>query len=170
MSEGLRFPVDRTAILNFAAALGETNRIYYDEAYAAESPVGGVVAPPTFTAASSHWNPYGAFKGVRQIPAPSPEQEAERKKRAAAASGRGGGGAPNLARVLHGEQRFEYHQPVRPGMVLSVTSKPGKSWEKKGKRGGLMRFTESVTEYRDEQGELVVTATSVGIVTEKAVE
>jgi hypothetical protein len=33
-----------------------------------------------------------------------------------------------------------------------------------------MRFSESVTEYRDERGELVVTATSVGIVTEKAVE
>ena len=32
-----------------------------------------------------------------------------------------------------------------------------------------MNFSESVSEYRDEKGELVVVATSVGIVTEKAV-
>jgi hypothetical protein len=76
----------------------------------------------------------------------------------------------NLARVLHGEQRFEYHKPLRAGMTLTVTTRPGKTWTKEGKRGGSLRFSESVTEYRDEQGELVVTATSVGIVTEKAVE
>jgi hypothetical protein len=55
-------------------------------------------------------------------------------------------------------------------MTLSVAGRPGRSWEKEGKRGGRMRFAETITEFRDEQGELVVTATSVGIVTEKAVE
>ncbi len=73
-------------------------------------------------------------------------------------------------RVLHGEQRFEYHKPLRPGMTLTVTGRAGKTWEKEGRRGGTMRFSESVSEYRDEEGELVVTATSVGIVTSKAVE
>ena len=33
-----------------------------------------------------------------------------------------------------------------------------------------MRFSESITEYRDENGDLVTTAISVGIVTGKAVE
>jgi len=75
----------------------------------------------------------------------------------------------NIARVLHGEQRFEYHKPLRPGMTLTVTTKPGKTWSKEGKKGGTMNFSESVSEYRDEKGELVVVATSVGIVTEKAV-
>jgi hypothetical protein len=55
-------------------------------------------------------------------------------------------------------------------MRLRVASRPGKNWEKEGKRGGRLRFTETITEYRDERDELVVTATSVGIVTEKAVE
>jgi hypothetical protein len=59
---------------------------------------------------------------------------------------------------------------MRVGMRLTVTSRPGKSWEKEGKRGGKLRFTETITEYRDERGELVVAATSVGIITEKAVE
>jgi acyl dehydratase len=162
MSDGYEFPVDRTAILTFAAALGETNPIYWDEKYARGTPLGGVIAPPTFPAASAHWNPSAGLRGVRRIPAAPPRSEPRGPD-----APRGGG---NLARLLHGEQRFEYHQPMRAGMRLTVTSHPGKTWEKEGKRGGKLRMSETVTEYRDERGALVVTATSVGIITEKAVE
>jgi acyl dehydratase len=162
MSDAYEFPVDRTAILSFAASLGETNRIYWDEAYARGTPLGAVIAPPTFPAASAHWNPLAGLRGVRQIPAAPPRSEP--------AASRGGGAGGSLARLLHGEQRFEYHQPLRAGARLRVSSRPGKSWEKEGKRGGRLRFTETITEYRDERGELVVTATSVGIITEKAVD
>jgi hypothetical protein len=55
-------------------------------------------------------------------------------------------------------------------MRLTATIRPGRSWEKEGKRGGKLRFREQVTELRDERGAPVVTATSVSIVTEKAVE
>lgn len=165
------FPVDRTAILAFAAAIGETNPIYWDEAYAARTPLGGVIAPPTFAIASAHWNPDYALRGVRRIPPPSaspssPEagagEGAQRRERDEEGS--------SLTRVLHGEQRFEYHKPLRAGMRLTVTTRPGRRWEKEGRRGGTMRFSETISEYRDERGELVVTATSVGIVTGKAVE
>lgn len=166
MDEGFRFPVDRTAILVFAGALGETNPVYYDEEHARATPLGGVIAPPTFVAASAHWNPFAGFPGVRRIPAPSPAQAAERERRARAREGR----APDIARVLHGEMRFRYHAPVRPGQVLTVRPRRGRTWEKEGRRGGRMTFSETVTEYRDADGELVVTTTSVGIVTEKAVE
>src|SRR5208282_3902915 len=50
----------------------------------------------------------------------------------------------------------EYHRPVRPGDVLTVTSHPGKTWEREGRRGGTMTFAESVLEYRDQHGEQVV--------------
>jgi hypothetical protein len=166
MAEGFRFPVDRTGILTFAAALGETNRIYWDEDYARRTPLGGVVAPPTFVASSAHWNPRAGLRGVRRIPAPPEGAEPARP----AEGGGGGGGGGSTARLLHGEQRFEYHKPLRAGMVLTVTGRPGRTWEKEGRRGGRLRFSESIAEYRDEQGELVVTATSVGIITEKAVE
>lgn len=158
------FPVDRTAILNFAAALGETNPIYWDEARAKATPLGGVIAPPTFAVASALWNPEAGLRGIRQIPerAAPPAGAAEGR-----AGGRSGGGS---ARLLHGEQRFDYHQPLRPGMRLTASSRPGRTWEKEGKRGGKLRFSETITELRDERGELVVTATSVGIITEKAVE
>src|SRR5262245_33915968 len=164
MADGFSFPVDATAIMLFASAIGETNPVYYDEQTARRTPLGGVIAPPTFAAASAHWNPRHMFRGVRRIPAPpaaKPGADAERPER--------GEGGP-VARILHGEQRFEYHRELRPGMRLVVSVRPGKSWEKEGRRGGRLRFSEVVSEYRDEAGKLVVTATSVGIVTGQAVE
>lgn len=168
MAHDHEFFVDRTGILLFASALGETNPIYYDETYAKTTPLGGVIAPPTFAISSAHWNPDYGLRGIRQIPKTKPKPPAADAE-AGGESGRGGGGG-GLARVLHGEQRFEYHLPIRPGMKLTVTTKPGRTWTKEGKRGGSLRFSESVSEYRDDQGRLVATATSVGVLTEKAVE
>ncbi len=54
--------------------------------------------------------------------------------------------------------------------TLTVTTKPGKRWEKEGRRGGKLMFSESVTEYRNQDGVLCVTATSVGVQTERAVD
>ena len=160
------FPVDLTSIMLFASALGETNRIYYDEDYAQKTPLGSVVAPPTFPIASAHWDPDYPLRGVRRVPPSEPRpRQAEALGRAGPSAGGGG-----LSRALHGEQRFEYHQPVRPGMRLSVTTRRGRSWEKEGRRGGTLRFSETITEYRDERGEPVVTATSVGVITSKIVE
>jgi acyl dehydratase len=171
MSDGYRFCVDRTGILLFSSALGETNPIYWDEEYAKKTPLGGVIAPPTFAVSSAHWDPNYALRGVRKIPAPPPKPAAVTSGPVGqGGGGAGSGGGLNLTRVLHGEQRFEYHKPVRAGMTLTVTNRAGKSWTKEGKKGGTMRFSESISEYRDEKGELVVTATSVGIVTEKAVQ
>ncbi len=69
---------------------------------------------------------------------------------------------------LHAEQEFEYHRPVRAGDVLSTAARPGERWEKQGRSGKLV-FSESITEYRDQNGELVVTARSVGVMTERPV-
>jgi acyl dehydratase len=158
------FPVDRSAILNFAAAIGETNPIYWDAASAAGTPLGDVIAPPTFGVASAQWNPNYGLRGMRKIPPRVEPPASEAKPRS------GGGGGGGLARVLHGEQRFEYHKPLQPGMRLRVATRPGKVWEKEGKRGGKLRFTETVSEYRDERNELVLVSTSIGVLTEKAVE
>ena len=80
-----------------------------------------------------------------------------------AGSGGGGGG-------LHAEQHYEYHRHPKPGDILTATEKPGKKWEKQGKRSGKLLFSETVTEYRDQNGELVVTARSVGVQTERPVD
>ena len=62
------------------------------------------------------------------------------------------------------------HRPLLAGAVLTATTRPGETWEKQGKRAGKLVFSESITEYRDEHGDLVVTARSVGVRTEKVVE
>lgn len=80
--------------------------------------------------------------------------------------GGGGGGGGGL----HAEQHFEYHRHLKPGDVLTGTNKPGKTWEKEGKRSGKLVFSETVTEYRDQNGELVITATGVGVRTERPVD
>ena len=70
---------------------------------------------------------------------------------------------------LHAEQHYKYHRPLRAGDVLTATTRPGERWEKEGKRGGKLVFSETITEYRDQNGELVVTARGVGVRTEKVV-
>jgi hypothetical protein len=165
--DGFEFPVDLTTVMLFASAIGETNPIFYDEVYAAKTSLGSVIAPPTFAVASAHWDGDYFLRGVRAIPPARPKPPAAAKDDAGGGGGDSGGG---LTRVLHGEQRFVYHQPMRAGMRLTVTQRRGKSWEKEGRRGGVMRFSETITEYRGEDGELVTTAINVGIVTGKAVE
>jgi hypothetical protein len=66
--------------------------------------------------------------------------------------------------ILHAEQHFEYHQPLRAGAVLTVTKIPGPTWVKQRRSGGELRFAEERTEFRDEGGELIVTARAVSVV------
>jgi hypothetical protein len=73
-----------------------------------------------------------------------------------------------LARVLHGEEEYEFFGPLpRAGQVLSVSSQLGDRWEKEGKRGGTMRFAKIITEYRDESGTLVAEQRTTVIETAK---
>ena len=152
MADKFEFPVDRTAIMLFARALGDISPVYSDPAHSDTKAAGGVVAPPTFVQASAHWDPDYPLDLTRPRTTPLPPARGD------------------VGRLLHGEQRYEYHHPVYAGDTLTVTTKPGKTWEKAGKRGGMMKFAESVTEYRNQDGVLCVTATSVGIETEHTVE
>lgn len=73
-----------------------------------------------------------------------------------------------LARLLHGEEEYEFFGPLpRAGQTLTVSSRIGDRWEKEGKRGGMMRFAKVVTEYRDESGTLVVEQRATVIETAK---
>ena len=153
-----RFPVEATHIMMFARAVGDPNPAFADPASPEAKAVGGVVAPPTFTMSGFQFDPDNPLR-------PKPGEPWFGSGREPSGAEREGGG------VLHAEQVFEYHQPVRVGMELTATERPGKAWEKESKRGGLLRFSETITEFRDsETGELVVTATRVSVKTEKPVE
>lgn len=72
-------------------------------------------------------------------------------------------------RVLHGAQEYIFFgEPPRAGTKLSVQAKPGSTYEKTGRRGGVMTFHEMITEYRDESGRLVAEARGTIIETSQA--
>jgi len=155
-----RFPVEAGHIMLFARSVGDTNQIYYDEDYAQTTEPGGVIAPPTFVQASSQWDPNNSLRPKIGEPWFGSGKEPTGVKREP--SGGGGG--------LHAEQHFEYHRHLRPGDVLRAVNKPGESWERESKRAGTLKFSESITEYYDQNDELVITARSVGVQTERPVD
>ena len=59
---------------------------------------------------------------------------------------------------------------VWPGDILTSETKEGKVWEKESKRAGKLIFRERITEHRDQNGELVITARGVGVTTERPVD
>ena len=156
-----KFPVEASHVMMFARSVGDGNKIYHDEDYAKSSDQGAIIAPPTFAQSSAQFDPdyalrpkigdewFGSAKGPTGIT----------KKKEDSGGGNGGG--------LHAEQHYVYHRTLKVGDVLTAEAKPGKSWEKEGRRGGKLMFSESVTEYHDQNGELVITATGVGVRTER---
>ncbi len=135
--------VEAGQVMQFRRAVGEL-----------EAPLEGEgIAPPTFLMAADVFDP-----------------EYERRPRAGrdwpgAANQPAGGGAG-----FHAEQSFTYHRHPRAGERLTATVRPGRRWEKEGRRGGRLVFTETVTEFTDPNGELVVSASFVSVGTERKPE
>ena len=162
-----KFLIEASHIMMFARSIGDDNPVYHDEEYKSESGCEGIIAPPTFAQSSAQFDPdyflrtktggEGWFGSGKEPTGLKP-------------SGSGGSGGGGAAAGLHAEQHFEYHLPLKAGDVLSATTKPGNSWEKESKRAGKLKFSESVTEYRNQDGDLVITATGVGVQTERPVD
>jgi acyl dehydratase len=139
-----RFPVEESLIRIFAHAIADPNPVYVDERAARAAGFSGIVAPPTFVEASRHFDP----------------ESESRLHGAADADGT----------ALHAEQHYEYHRTLCAGDVLTATVKPGRNWQKEGRRSGTLHFVDSITEYRDQDGELVVTSRMVGVKTSRPVD
>ena len=160
-----KFPVEASHILMFARSVGDYNDIYADEDYAKTTEPGSVIAPPTFAQASAQFDPdyFLRPKPGQDWFGSGKEPTGIKKTKGKESTGEGG----TAKSLLHAEQHFEYHRHMKPGDVLSATEKPGKKWEKQGKRSGKLVFSETITEYRDQNDELVITARSVGVQTER---
>jgi hypothetical protein len=152
------FPVERGAVLSFARAIGDLDPRWWDDSSPEAKAHGGVAAPPTFVASVAQWDPDWPYRPRADQPWWG--------------SGKDGGTPPpssGTGTSLHAEQHYAYHRPLRPGDVLHVTREAGRTWEKHSSRAGLLRFEEEITRFTDEQGEPVVTATRVRVVTERPV-
>ena len=158
-----KFPVEAGHILMFALSVGDDNPIYSDEDHALKTEAGAIIAPPTFAQSSAQFDPDYFLRPKTGKPWFGSGKNPTGVTRSEGGGGAGGGG-------LHAEQHFEYHRHLNPGDLLTATTGPGKTWEKEGKRSGKLIFSESVTEYRDQHGELVITARGVGVRTERPVD
>lgn len=151
-----RFPIEQGHVMMFARSLGDENPAYF----AAE----GAIAPPTFVIADLHFDPDSPLRPhpgrVWHGSGGTPTSRPGRGEGEGGAGGEGG-------MALHAEETFEIHRPVRVGEVLTKSARPGRTWERDGRRGGKLRFSELLHEYRDEAGALVVTARQVGVRTER---
>jgi hypothetical protein len=144
--------------MTFARAIGDPNPIYRDGAYAASTECGGIIAPPTFVEASAQFDPDYSLRPRPGIPWHGSGREPS-------------GQRPDSEETrhpseLHAEQHYTYHRNLHPGEVLTVTHRPGTTWERQGRRGGRLNFSEHFFEYQDEKGELVITVRSVNVRTE----
>jgi N-terminal half of MaoC dehydratase len=156
-----RFPVEAGHIMLFARSVGDKNQIYYDEEYAKTTEPGGMIAPPTFVQSSAQFEDDYSLR-----PTIGEDWFGSGKEPTGVTREPGGGGGGGL----HAEQHYEYHRQLKPGDVLHSVNKPGESWERESKRAGTLKFSESITEYYDENNELVITARSVGVQTERPVD
>ena len=159
------FPIEASHIKMFAYAIGDDNPIYHDKDYAGQTAQRAIIAPPTFLKANHHFDRDSnlrpkldeAWRGSGKYATTQTRQDGEDRLAA-------------KPEILHAEQHFEYHRHLRVGDVLTPTTREGKTWEKQGKRSGKLIFSETITEHRDQNGRLVVTETSVGVVTEHVIE
>lgn len=102
------FPsITKEEILDFAAALGETNPLYTDEVAAAKGPYGGLVAPPTFVT---------KLRAKKFTPEHLPKL------------GKVG---------FDGGRDLEISAPVRPGDALTMVSTIHDIYEKTGRTGSM---------------------------------
>lgn len=147
------FPVEASHILMFARSLGEQNPAFIGANDGGE--LGELTAPPTFVQAAAQFDPDFHLR-----PKPGATWFGSARE-----PGGQAGEAPSSGN-LHAEQHFEFLRPIRAGDVLSVEKREGAQWEKPSRRGGVLKFSESFSEYRDLSGALVCVSRTVVINTQ----
>lgn len=127
--------VEKGRIAFFAKVIGLTDPVHTDEAAAKAAGYRGIVAPPTFI--------FGA-----------PGDSGETMKLIETLE-------IDLGKVLHGEQRFDYHAPVCAGDTLRFESRVSDIYDKKG---GALEFVVNDTKVTNQLGEHVADLHSVIVV------
>jgi acyl dehydratase len=132
---GMTFPpyefhVERGKIREFADALGDPNPIYRDPAYAATTPFGDIIAPPTLLR-TFLYEPKAASEALK---------------------------VADWSYIVHGEQEFEYLAPVLAGDVLTARDHIVSITEKESRRAGKLQIAVIETTFQNQRGEKVQVA------------
>ena len=129
--------VERGKIKEFARAIGDLNPLYLDDRVGQASEFGDIIAPPTFlTTFRDESADTSAL--LREL-------------------------GTDISRVLHGEQEFEIHRPLRPGETFLCRSRVLDVYEKTGK-SGPMAFVVREMVVTDKTDEIVATARHITVV------
>ncbi|WP_076997519.1 MaoC family dehydratase N-terminal domain-containing protein [Variovorax sp. KK3] len=119
-------PIERTRLVFFAKAIGETDPVYTDTEAARAAGYADLPAPPTFLfAAELDSGATDRLLDQLQIP---------------------------LAKLLHGEQSFDYHAPVCAGDTVTVQSRITDIYDKKN---GALEFVVKSSVATNQRGERV---------------
>jgi acyl dehydratase len=121
--------VERGKVKDFARAIGDENPLYLDDRVGQASEWGDIIAPPTFMTTFRDGADSATF--LREL-------------------------GTDISRVLHGEQEFELHRPIRPGETFTCRSRVVDVYEKTG-RSGPMAFVLRETVVTDRSSEIVAT-------------
>lgn len=124
--------LERGRLRLFAQAIGETDPAYTDVSAARDAGYADLPAPPTFLFAA-------------ELDSGAIVQLLERLE------------IP-LAKILHGEQSFTYHQAACAGDTVTVRSRITDIYDKKG---GALEFVVKTSDARNERGELVAELQSI---------
>lgn len=127
--------IERGRLKFFATAIGETDPVYTDVTAARDAGYADLPAPPTFLFAAE-LDSGALFAVLDRLGVP-------------------------LAKVLHGEQRFEYLAPVVAGDTVTVSSRIADLYDKKN---GALEFIEIESRAVNQHGTPVARLCSVTVV------
>ncbi|MEO8093301.1 MAG: MaoC family dehydratase N-terminal domain-containing protein [Pseudolysinimonas sp.] len=119
-------PVERGKVIEFSRAV-HAPQIHVDLEMARAAGYADLPAPPTFTACVAHWS--GGDATAVPIAA-----------------------GLDIRRVLHGEQRYWFTQPVVAGQMLQGKREVSAAWTKESRSGGQMTFVVVTTEFVESDG------------------
>ena len=122
------FEIEKCKIRELARAIGDKNKIFYDEDAAREDGFEGMAVPPTF------FTLFAMAGGLEYV-----IKDLE----------------INMAKLLHGGQEYEYFKPAKPGDVVKAKTIITDVIEKSGK-AGTMDFVVMETTYINQNEEPVL--------------
>ena len=133
-AEPIRFDIERGLIARFVQAVGDSNPLWQDEAYARKTGYGGIVAPPWLLCALMTLSHPDSRPG--SVPLPVPEVP------------------PPREHILDGGEEWEFLLPMRLGDTITSRSKLINVFEREGRLGKMLFFVYQ-TSYTNQRGEPV---------------
>lgn len=129
-SDPVPYEIDNTGCRQFARAVGYTDPVFYDEAYARSKGHRGILAPPGFLG-----HPI-VIPGRPAATSPYSQLDIP------------------LKRVLNGGTDIEYFADVCSGDALTATSKISDLTEREGRMGPMLIVSQETT-FRNQDGDIV---------------